>query len=128
MEEVENAYKLYGVAGINAIHEERLSLRAENERLKAEIEELKKRALPEWQPIETAPRNSEMVLVMLPRMMNLVVRSWYNRLYNCWMSDRETEGGITKVEFYHKGDLWMPIPEPPAEAVQAAINLIKQEG
>jgi hypothetical protein len=65
-----------------------------------------------WQPIETAHQNHEMVLVCLPRMMNLVVRSWYDTIHKCWKSDRDTGGGITQVEFYHAGDLWMPIVKP----------------
>ena len=68
------------------------------------------KAIMGWKPIKTLPENSEMVLVELPRIMNLVVRSWYDVHHKCWKSDRDTDGGITNVEFYHEGDLWHSVP------------------
>ena len=62
-----------------------------------------------WQPIWTAPRDV-MVLVCLPRQMNLVVRAWYNSIHNFWQTDYEGEGGITRPTYFHEGDLWHPIP------------------
>ena len=62
-----------------------------------------------WKPIETAPKDA-MVLVCLPRQMNLVVRAWYNSIHNFWQTDYEGEGGITRPIYFHEGDLWHPIP------------------
>ena len=71
-----------------------------------------------WKPIETAPKDV-MVLVCLPRQMNLVVRAWYNSIHNFWQTDYEGEGGITRPIYFHEGDLWHPIPPlytaPPKE-------------
>jgi hypothetical protein len=63
-----------------------------------------------WRPIETAPKDGSMLLVCLPRQMNIVVRAWYNRLHNFWQTDYEGEGGITRPTYFHEGDLWHPIP------------------
>jgi hypothetical protein len=62
-----------------------------------------------WMPIETAPKDV-MVLVCLPRQMNIVVRAWYNSIHNFWQTDYEGEGGITRPMYFHEGDLWHPIP------------------
>ena len=62
-----------------------------------------------WKPIKTAPKDV-MVLVCLPRQMNLVVRAWYNSIHNFWQTDYEGEGGITRPIYFHEGDLWHPIP------------------
>ena len=62
-----------------------------------------------WKPIETAPKDV-MILVCLPRQMNLVVRAWYNSIHNFWQTDYEGEGGITRPMYFHEGDLWHPIP------------------
>ena len=67
-----------------------------------------------WQPIETAPKDGTMILVCLPRQMNLVVRAWYNKVHKHWATDHETDGGITRPTWFHKGDLWHPIPTRPS--------------
>ena len=63
-----------------------------------------------WQPIETAPKDGSMILICLPRQMNLVVRGWYNNIHRFWQVDYESEGGITRPMYVHEGDLWHPIP------------------
>ena len=72
-----------------------------------------------WQSIETAPKDGSMLLVCLPRMMNLIVRARYDRVHKYWLTDYEGEGGIKQPHFFHPGDLWQPMPLPPApEAAQ----------
>jgi hypothetical protein len=63
-----------------------------------------------WEPIETAPKDGSMILICLPRQMNIVVRAWYNKIHNFWLTDYEGEGGITRPTYFHEGDLWHPIP------------------
>jgi hypothetical protein len=63
-----------------------------------------------WKPIETAPKDGSMILICLPRQMNIVVRAWYNKIHNFWLTDYEGEGGITRPTYFHEGDLWHPIP------------------
>jgi len=67
----------------------------------------------EWQPIETAPKDGTVILVCLPRMMNLIVRACYSTVHGYWRTDCETDGGITNPTFFHDGDYWMLLPEPP---------------
>ena len=74
------------------------------------IAELESQEPVAWKPIETAPKDGAMLLVCLPRQMNIVVRAWYNKLHNFWQTDYEGEGGITRPIYFHKGDLWHPIP------------------
>ena len=63
-----------------------------------------------WKPIKTAPKDASMILVCLPRHMNIVVRAWYNKIHGFWQTDYEGEGGITRPTYFHEGDLWHPIP------------------
>ena len=67
----------------------------------------------QWRPIEDAPRDGETVLVCLPRMMNLIIRARYCTIHKHWLSERESPDGICKYEFFHGGDLWMPLPDGP---------------
>lgn len=69
----------------------------------------------EWQPIESAPRDGRMFLVMFPRMMNLVVRSRYNTLYKHFTHELDNDQAVTKPAYYHEGDLWCDIPPPPKD-------------
>ena len=66
-----------------------------------------------WLPIETAPKDGSMILVCLPRQMNIVVRARYDRIHKHWLTDYEGEGGISQGAFFHQGDLWHPVPPPP---------------
>lgn len=63
-----------------------------------------------WKLIHTAPRDGGPFLVCFPRMGNLIVRSRYNKVHEYFISDRETDGGIVKPEFFHDSDLWHPYP------------------
>lgn len=69
----------------------------------------------EWQPISTAPKDGTTVLVCLPRIMNLIVRASYSTVHKYWRTDMDTDGGITNPTFFHDGDFWMPLPEPPQD-------------
>ena len=67
----------------------------------------------EWQPIETAPKDGSMFLVCLPRMMNLIVRASYRTVHGYFVTDCENDGAVSNPTFFHAGDFWMPMPEPP---------------
>jgi hypothetical protein len=67
-----------------------------------------------WQPIEIAPKDGGYFLVCLPRLMNLIVRARFDTVHKQWLSERDNDGAIYRVEFFHAGDLWMPMPKPPA--------------
>lgn len=73
-------------------------------------------AVAQWQPIETAPQDGRMILVCLPRVMNLIVRARFNNIYKYWVTDYEGEGGVKVPHFFHPGDVWTPLPQPPKEA------------
>jgi hypothetical protein len=88
------------------------TLEKEMEALTHAIEHMKR---GQWQPIETAPKDGELFLICLPRMMNLIIRARFDRIHKLWLSERGTDGGVASVEFFHQGDLWMPLPEPPQE-------------
>lgn len=68
-----------------------------------------------WMPIETAPKDGEMILVLLPRIMNLIVRASYCGVHGYWKTDHEANGGITNPTFFHEGDMWHPMPPLPGE-------------
>ena len=70
-----------------------------------------------WLGIESAPKDGRMILVCLPRMMNLVVRARFNTIHGFWQTDYEGEGGITKPHFFHEGDLWHEIPKLPNRVI-----------
>jgi len=78
---------------------------AENARLKAEVERLRKAG--EWQPIETAPKDMTRVLGYVEEY--IVVMWWftYSNGRSCW----ETVDGESEVDPTH----WMPLPKPPQE-------------
>jgi hypothetical protein len=80
-------------------------LEAENARLKAEVERLRKAG--EWQPIETAPKDMTRVLGYVEEY--IVVMWWftYSNGRSCW----ETVDGESEVDPTH----WMPLPKPPQE-------------
>jgi len=68
----------------------------------------------QWQPIETAPKDGQMFLVCLPRMMNLILRANYNTVHGYFRTDH-SDSGITNPTFFHDGDYWMPLPTPPED-------------
>lgn len=73
------------------------------------------RSREKWMPIETAPKDGTMILVCLPRMGNLIVRSRYDRIHGYWVNDYEGEGGVKRGSVYHPGDLWTHMPPAPKE-------------
>ena len=80
-------------------------LREENERRKADAE------LIEWQPIETAPKDGTVILVMTGETMHVV--RWINIHgdFDYWAVDDNKHGPFTlrgKAPTH-----WMPLPEPP---------------
>ena len=72
-----------------------------------------------WQPIETAPKDGQMILVCLPRMMNLIVRARFDTVHGYWLHDYEGEGGVSRYFSLHPGDVWMPMPKPPRALADA---------
>lgn len=68
-----------------------------------------------WSPIETAPKDpNTVILVLLPSMMNLIVRARYNSVHGYWITDCDNDGRISKPTFFHPGDMWHPMPALPA--------------
>ena len=64
----------------------------------------------EWQPIETAPKNGEWVLLYFPHYAKSSVGKWRSpspEYYQHWC----IEGGVTPYDPTH----WMPLPQPPKE-------------
>lgn len=72
-----------------------------------------------WQPIETAPKDGQMILVCLPRMMNLIVRARFDTVHGYWLHDYEGEGGVSRYFSLHSGDVWLPMPKPPRALADA---------
>lgn len=75
----------------------------------------------QWQPIETAPKDAD-ILLSCPR-IGVVRGRWQDDQYAkrprpYWTNDRERLLGIASV----RGDQpthWMPLPEPPNTAAPA---------
>ena len=71
-----------------------------------------------WQPIETAPRDGEMILVFErlssagtdPQGHNYAVAYWCD---DKWTSPDEIPNKGSALDFYELTH-WMPLPEPPA--------------
>lgn len=67
-----------------------------------------------WFPIEEAPKDGTMILVCLPNQMELIIRARFNTIHKYWITDYEGEGGVSRAIYFHKGDLWMPMPPKPS--------------
>lgn len=78
-----------------------------------QTEYVRKDLIPAWRPISEAPRDGRMFLVMFPRMGNLVARARFNTVHKHFLDEHESDGGVTRPAFYHDGDLWCDIPQPP---------------
>ena len=63
----------------------------------------------EWQPIETAPKDSEVLLWVDIAVGNPLV------IQGCWFSDEEMgeSGWIDVNGEVHEVTHWMPLPDPP---------------
>jgi len=75
-------------------------------------------ALLEWKPIETAPKDRDILLLCPSR--GVVRGSWNNDCHKkprpYWTNDRERIFGVTETRA-DQPTHWMPLPEPPkAEA------------
>jgi hypothetical protein len=70
----------------------------------------------DWKPIKDAPKDGRVILVCLPRMMNLIVRARFNTIHKHWLTDCESDGGISNWTYFHPGDMWMDMPAPPHPA------------
>lgn len=68
-----------------------------------------------WQPIKTAPKDGSVFLLCIPKQMNLIVRCRYNTVHKYFITDCETDGGITRVVFLYEGEYWMALPKPPTQ-------------
>lgn len=64
--------------------------------------------MPEWQPIETAPRQRE-VLVGSHR-----YRGWQEVAWCCALGEWHKTTGLDRLP--HAPTHWMPLPAPPGEA------------
>lgn len=73
-----------------------------------------------WLPIESAPKDGAVILVLLPRMMNLIVRARYNSVHGYWVTDCDNEGRISSPTFFHPGDMWHPMPAIPSAPSEGA--------
>lgn len=117
MDEIEKALKLQANQQWTGSFEEYKKRVSAASEAVAHLQALRERC--EWKPIITAPKDGKPFLVCFPRMGNLIVRAKYNAVHEYFISDRETEGGITKPEFYHEGDLWCRYPAlPPTPTMQ----------
>lgn len=85
--------------------------------IRADLADLSPQTVPAgWEPIKTAPTNGDVFLVCLPRQGNLILRARFDRIHKFFTTDRMSEG-IIQPTFFHDGDLWMSMPEPPADGV-----------
>ena len=60
--------------------------------------------VPQWQPIETAPKHDLETLILYSS--EGVQMGWFSAFHKCWLT---TEGKDVWAEPTH----WMPLPEPP---------------
>lgn len=62
--------------------------------------------VPQWQPIETAPKHDLETLILYSS--EGVQIGWFSAFHKCWLT---TEGKDVWAEPTH----WMPLPTPPAD-------------
>jgi hypothetical protein len=76
--------------------------------IKKEIERKLEAALPQWQPIETAPKDNTPILVPTNAHSDgIVIVRWYT--YNRLAAWRDWDEDV------HFPTHWMPLPQPPGE-------------
>lgn len=69
-------------------------------------------ALPEWNPIESAPRDGTRIDIWVPREGRLV-NCWHQN--GLWLFDSSIIDDDTPGVVYEAPTHWMPIPPPPEE-------------
>ena len=62
----------------------------------------------DWQPIETAPRNGEVVLVYAPNWRGGLIYA-ASEQYGYW-----TSNACVDDHFWEEPTHWMPLPDPPS--------------
>ncbi|MCA3186971.1 MAG: DUF551 domain-containing protein [Cupriavidus sp.] len=75
------------------------------------------RAMSEWQPIETAPKDGRVVLLCVKvNGSPFVATGGYDSHWTgqCWVLDNRRIPSGSSITH------WMPLPKPPADAVEAA--------
>lgn len=64
-----------------------------------------------WQPIKTAPKDGQRIVVGYGRQSNFPVKIvWYDRLHRCWLHYGEADLGLE-----YNATHWQPLPEPPKD-------------
>jgi len=86
----------------------------ENKKLQERILYLEALRTPQWQPIETAPKDDdEDVLLTNGKTIFIAL---YDIEGECWCMHHMTEKGYTyKMRPSYNATHWMPLPQPPEE-------------
>ena len=65
--------------------------------------------VPQWQPIETAPKDGTVILVVIPTSYPVIQAAVWDKPFNCWIA-----GGYMRktIPLTH----WMPLPAAPLSA------------
>jgi hypothetical protein len=63
-----------------------------------------------WQPIETAPKDGENILMFWPYWGQEAMIGWYDFYHSQWISNSALS---TFDQDDHQPTHWMPLPDPP---------------